>query len=144
MTYIDAIRAYNDSITVDISGDATTCTSTVNGLTFTLKNTAGTEKAVGYYDLANTNVVFIPTAEIKTSGSDAIVLEMITDTTTLLKAATSGIARSLTLRSDLYGATRNTAGDFRWYDLAVTATTPITWLNGASPISVTISTAVGN
>jgi len=139
---IDNIRFYNDSITVDISGDATTVAATVNGLAFSLKDSNGTDKALGYYDLANTNVVFIPSSEIKT-GTTAVTLDMVTNTGTLLLPATASIIRTITLRSDLYGATRDTAGDFRWYDLAVTATSPITWLNGASPISVTLSTAMG-
>jgi len=135
--YIDNIRAYNDSITVDISGDATTCTTTVNGLKFTLQNTDGTEKALGYYDLANAQAVFIPTVEIKT-GSDALTLEMVTNSNTLMKKDVSGVKEILSLSSDLYGTTRDSAGDFRWYDLAIAATTPITWLNGASPISITL------
>jgi len=140
--HIDAIKAFNDSITVDISGDATTVATTVDGLVFTLKDSSGTDKALGYYDLANTKVVFIPVSEIK-AGATAVTLDMVTNTGTLLLSATASIIRTITLKSDLYGATRNTAGDFRWYDQAVAATSPITWLNGASPISVTLSTAMG-
>jgi len=67
---------------------------------------------------------------------------MITDTTKVIDIAVSGISRTLTLSSDL--GTYTTAGDFRWYDQAMAATSPITWMNGASPISVTLSLSTGN
>ncbi len=142
--YIDAIKAYNDSITVDISGDATTVAATVDGLLFSLKDGNGTDVALGYFDASTTrrNVVFIPVSEIKAAATP-VTLDIVTDTSTLLLPATASIIRTITLKSDLYGATRDTAGDVRWYDVAVAAASPITWLNGASPISVTLSTAMG-
>jgi len=72
---------------------------------------------------------------------------MITDTTKVIDAAVSGISRTLTLSINLGSvdtAGTLTPGDFRWNDQAIAATTPITWMNGASPISVTLSLASGN
>jgi len=135
---LDAVRAYNDSITVDISGNAT---DAGNAYPVYLKTSGGTERALGYFDYANDKVVLVPTSEISV-GATPVALNMITDTTVVIDTAVSGISRTLTLSSDL--GTYTTAGDFRWYDQAMAATSPITWMNGASPISVTLSLSTGN
>jgi len=140
---IDAFKAYNDSITVDISGNATDAGT---AYPVSLKTIGGSEKALGYFDYTNLRAVLVPTSEISI-GATPVALEMITDTTKVIAAAVSGISRTLTLSIDLGSvdvAGTLTAGDFRWNDQAVAATTPITWMNGASPISVTLSLATGN
>jgi len=136
-TYIDAIRAYDDSITVDIGGNTT---STNNGTPFYLKTTGGAERAVGYYDYFNSGgqrVVLIPSAEIA-AGENAVTLKMVTNTTKVMESDTTA-AETLSLSMDLGSCTGGTvtAGDFRWYDQL--STSPITWLNGASPISQSLS-----
>lgn len=130
-TFIDAVRAYNDSITVDIGGNTT---STNIGTSISLKTTGGTEKAVGYYDYTNSKVVLVPTSQIDV-GSSGLTLELITDTTKVLNTDTTAV-ETLTLSLDL--GTASSAGDFRWNDQAVAATSSIAWLNGASPISVSL------
>ncbi|MDD2696661.1 MAG: peptidoglycan-binding domain-containing protein [Candidatus Pacebacteria bacterium] len=134
--YVDAFKAYNDSVVVNVSGDAT---STATGTVFYLKKTDGTEQAIGYYSNART-VTMVPSAEIAV-GATTQTLELIADTTALISLPVSGISRTISLAINL--GTFGAAGDFRWYDQAVTATTPITWMNGASPISVTLSLATG-
>jgi len=132
--YIDAIRAYNDSITIDMAGNISTSTPyTATGTPVYLKTTGGTEKAVGYYGAGK--AILVPSAEISV-GATAQSFDLITDTITLLVADTTS-NETLSLSADLGSYT--TAGDFRWYDQAVTATSPITWLNGTSPISVSLS-----
>jgi len=138
---VDAVRVYNDSITVNITGNAT---DTNRGTPVYLKNTSGVQKAIGYYDYLNSKVVLVPSAEIAV-GSSGLILEMITDTTPetgIIEVPAFGISRTLSLSTVLGNYT--TAGDIRWYDQAVAVSSPITWLNGASPISVTLSLATGN
>jgi len=140
---IDAVKVYNDSITVNVSGNAT---DTNRGTAFYLKTVGGSEKAVGYYDYLNSRVILVPSSEIAI-GATPVPLDMITDTTKVIDAAVSGISRTLTLSINLGSvdtAGTLTPGDFRWNDQAIAATTPITWMNGASPISVTLSLASGN
>ena len=135
---IDSVRFYNDFITVDIGGNTT---STAQGDPVYLRTTGGTEKAVGYYDYSNTKVVLIPSTEI-TAGSSGLTLELVTDTTSVMIADTTA-NESLTLSLDLGTPstvrTPGNAGDFRWYDQATNPVEPITWLNGASPISVSLT-----
>ena len=131
-TNIDAIKAYNNSITVNVSGNISTSTAT--GTPFYLKTTGGIERALGYYD-GTSKVVLVPSAEIAV-GASAASLDLITNTTLLMVADTLS-NETLSLSSNL--GTYTTPGDFRWYDQAVTVTSPITWMNGASPISVSLT-----
>jgi len=142
-TLIDAVKAYNDSITVNVSGNSTNSAGSI-GTPVYLKTTGGTERAVGYFDFANSRAILVPSSEIAVGASGA-TLEMETDTQTvtgIIDIPATGISRTLSLSITL--GTNTVAGNIRWYDQAVAATTPITWLNGASPISVTLSLATGN
>jgi hypothetical protein len=141
---IDGIKAYNDSITVTIGGNTT---NTNQGQAMYLKTTGGTQKADDYFDYYHNLVTFVPSSDISV-GVTPVTLEMITDTTTLIDSAVSGISRTLSLSIPLGSVSSAgvvTAGGFRWNDQAMAATTPITWISGvASPISVTLSLASGN
>jgi len=136
--YLDAIKVYTESITVNVSGNAT---DAGRAYPVYLKTAGGTQKALGYFDYDNLKVVLIPTAEIAV-GATPVALEMITDTTKVIEAQATGISRTLTLSSYLGTYDDNPVGDIAWWDQA--NTTPITWMNGASPISVTLSLATGN
>jgi hypothetical protein len=140
---IDAIKAYNDSITVTIGGNTT---NTAQGQAVYLKTTGGTTKAVDYFDYNNSLVEFVPSSDISV-GVTPVALEMISDTTTLIESAITGVSRTLSLSIPLGSVSSAgviTAGGFRWNDQAMAVTTPITWMSGASPISVTLSLASGN
>jgi len=143
---VDAVRVYNDSITVNISGNTT---NTNRGTPVYLKTAGGSEKAVGYYDYLNSRVILVPSSEISV-GATPVALDMITNTTDgtgIIEAPAMGISRTLTFSINLGSVdTAGTLipGDFRWWDQAVAASSPITWMNGASPISVTLSLASGN
>jgi len=129
--YIDSIKAYNESITFDVSGSTNTTVAT--GTAWYLKIGAD-EKAVGYYDGAS-KVVLIPSANIAV-GSTPVALDLITNTTTMLVADTTA-AETLNVSADLGNTT--TAGDFRWYDQGVTEINPITWMDGQTPINVSLT-----
>jgi hypothetical protein len=131
--YLDNIRFYNDSIALDIGGSIGTTSASTTA--WYLKTTGGTQKAVGYYDGATAKVTLIPDAEIAV-GSSQITYEIITNTSNMLLVDTTS-AETLSISSDL--GTYAAAADFRWYDQAVNASSSITWLNGASPISVSLS-----
>ncbi len=134
---VDAIRAYNDSINIDISGNTSgSATSTA----FTLKKTDGTQIATGYLS-TNGTVTLIPSTGSETgneavieAGSTGMTLELIANTQTLMNDDTTS-NESLGLSLDF--GDQDNAGDFRWYDQAVDPTNPITWLYGSTPISIT-------
>jgi len=133
ITYIDAVKVYKDSITVNIGNDATT----VTGYAVSLKDGSNNEKAVGYFD--GTKVILVPTVDISV-GATPMTLSMVADTNSLILTKATGVTKSLSLSINL--GTYNADGDIRWWDQA--NTTPITYLNGASPISISIVTATGN
>lgn len=134
---VDAIRAYNDSINIDISGNTSgSATSTA----FTLKKTDGTQVATGYLS-TNGTVTLIPSTGSETgneaiieAGSTGMALELIANTQTLMNDDTTS-NESLGLSLDF--GDQDNAGDFRWYDQAVDSTNPITWVYGSTPISIT-------
>jgi len=127
---LDDIRAYNDSIVVDLGGNISTSTATATPVY--LKTTGGTEKAIGYVSMtAAPKVTLIPTVLVETP----VTLELISNTSNILQTDTTAV-ETLSLSIDL--GTYLAAGDIRWYDQAVAVTTPITWLNGASPISISL------
>jgi len=129
---IDAVKLYTDSMSITVGGNVST---TATGTPFYVKTTGGTTKATGYYSPTAGTVKLIPDVDIEV-GSTGATYELITATTILLAADTTA-AESLTLSSSL--GTSGSAGDFGWYDQAVEPKTPITWLNGASPISVSLT-----
>ena len=139
---VDGVKAYNDSITVTLGGNAST---SGNGQPIYLKTAGNTTKAADFYDSNNNIVELIPSAEIAV-GSTPQTFDLISDTTTLIELGVSGISRTLSMSISLGSVSTAgviTAGGFRWYDQAVAATSPITWMGGASPISVTISLGSG-
>jgi hypothetical protein len=139
---IDGIKAYNDSITVIFGGNAS---SSGNGQPIYLRTAGSTMKAMDYYDSINNTVELVPSAEIAV-GSTPVTYDLVSDTTTLIETGISGISRTLSMSISLGSVSTAgviTAGGFRWYDQAVAATSPITWMGGASPISVTISLGSG-
>jgi len=139
---IDGIKAYNDSISVTLGGNAS---SSGNGQPIYLKTAGNTTKAADFYDSINNKVILVPSSEIAI-GATPQTFDLISDTTTLIDIAVSGISRTLSMSISLGSVSTAgviTAGGYRWYDQAVVATSPITWMSGASPISVTISLGSG-
>jgi hypothetical protein len=134
---IDNLRLYNDSIVVDVDGDLN-ATAPV-GTAFYLK-LGGTTYAVGYYTGSSTSgtVTLIPDSLISVGGTST-TFDLVTSTSTLMASDTTAV-ESLSLSIDAgsvsmsSGVPTVTAGDFRWYDQAVTATSPITWLNPSGGI----------
>jgi hypothetical protein len=135
IAYLDVIKAYNDSINIDVTGNLG---ANATGTVWYLKTTGGTQKAIGYFDAINGKATLIPSALIEV-GSSAVTLEVITNTTRMLAAETTAV-ETMSLSLDLGDAAGGTitAGDFRWYDQGTKPTGPITWMNGASPISVSL------
>jgi hypothetical protein len=128
--YIDNIKFYNNSINLDISGNLGTAT-TSDGLAFYFKDASNVTKMTGYLDNANSTsagtVIFIPAATELALSSSEQIYSVVTNTSTLM--ATDDTAdQSLIVNIDLGDA--STAGDMRWYDSAITATSPITWVSG--------------
>jgi hypothetical protein len=138
---IDVLVLYNDSMVVQVSGDLNS--SAPVGTPFLLKY-GGSTVAVGYYTgtSASGTVTLIPTTLISV-GASSLTLDLVTSTTALMKADTTA-TEVLSLRMDMGTVTSGstpsvTAGDFRWYDQAVSATSPITWINpsgGYTDISI--------
>lgn len=137
---VDAVRAYNDSIVVDISGNTT---NTATGTSFTLQKTDGTQVAIGWLATDNT-VTLIPAKATESTGNEALIeagasgvtLELLANTLTLMRPTTEVAVGSSVLGLSLDFGTKDSAGDFRWYDQAVDATNPITWVYGSTPISI--------
>lgn len=147
---IEDFRFWNDSMVVDIAGDLNATAATSAGAKVRLEQ-AGSVKAIGYVnnnsastssvsvtltagdDIGNQAATTGTTLEV---GGSAQAYSMIADTTSIVKADTAQV-ESVTFSMDL--GTDTSAGDFRWWDQAVPATDPITWLNGATPISTTRS-----
>jgi hypothetical protein len=131
--YIDNLRFYNDSIVIDVAGNLNTGSATATA--FYLKTTGGTTKAVGYYTGTATagTVTLIPNSLI-TAGPSGTTYEVITNTITLMTPDASGVVETLSLSITL--GTSSAPGNIRWYDQA--ATSPITWLNGSSPITANL------
>jgi len=146
LLYVDNIRAYNDSINIDVSGNiATAATATP----WYLKTTGGSTKATGYYDAVNGKTTLIFDSEISV-GASGVTYEIETNTigaTNMLVVAATGVTQSLSLSIDLGNAAGGTvtAGDIRWYDQGTAPTSPITWIDGGigTPITVTVSTGAG-
>ena len=142
---VDQIRWYNDSIVLDVAGSLNATVSESGGKVWTLKDGA-TTKATGYYsgtDAVGT-VTLIPDSLI-TIGSTGTTFDVVTSTMTnnMLADAASGIAQSMSVSVDSGSA--SAAGNFRWYDSAVSATLPITWVTAsATTISSSNSYAAGN
>jgi hypothetical protein len=131
---IDAIRLYNDSMIVDVSGGGVTTSAT--GTAMYLKTTGGTTKATGYVALDG-KCKLIPDQEISV-GSPGVTYDLITNTNTLLVAdSLFNAVDTLSLSSDL-GTIGTTAGDISWYDQGVDPKKNIPWLGGATPISVSL------
>lgn len=145
---LDNIRFYNDKITVDIAPSAS-INAAAKGTPFYLKDNGGTVRGIGYYpsNSAAASVVLFggddignaaasaPTAGLLSLGASSSVYNLVTSTTALLIADTTNVE---TLTASLTLGNASTTGNFRWYDQAVTATSPITWFNGTSPISVSL------
>lgn len=142
---IDQINFYNDSITVDVSGEIK---AIVNGLKFTLQ-LAGTDVGAGYAanvtaDTAFSVEMFTTTTQNITAGT-AKAYDVLTNTSTLVDDPGTG-TDTISFSSDLGTASASgtiTAGDFVWWDQAISGITPITWLSPApgvsTPISATLS-----
>lgn len=129
---VDNIRFYNDSIVINVGGNLSTLAAT--GTSWTINTTGGTQKGVGYYTPALAKVTIIPDSEISV-GTTPQTFVLYTNTTNMMATDTTAV-ETLSLSSNLGNYT--TAGDFRWWDQALAASTSVTWLNGASPISVSL------
>jgi hypothetical protein len=147
---IDNMRLYNDAITVDISGSLAGTTST-NGLPVYLKGASNQVKAIGYaYASSPTATAVTPLTAVLLVGDDAGTFsgssstsanldfsnvkssfKVVTNTSTLMATDTTA-SESLTVGVALGSA--SAAGNIRWYDGAVSATSPLTWVSGTTPI----------
>ena len=148
--YIDNVRFYNESITIDISGAvSTTATSTTgNSVPFYLKDTASNRKMSGYLASPGTvtlipddgtNATSVGNTALIAAGATPILYELSADTMKLVSEITVSVPNSLNLGIDLVGATAASAGDVRWYDQGGDLPVPVTWLNGATPITVNLT-----
>ncbi len=133
--YIDNLRFYNDSILINVSGNLNEL-GAATGTAFYMKTSGGTTVATGYYTgtYSAGTVTLIPEATDISVGPSGTTYNLITNTINLMKADVSGVTESLSLVINLGGPTSE--GDIRWWDQA--ATSPITWLNGTSPISANL------
>ncbi len=133
---LDQINFYNDSIVYDITGKLV---AQAQGLVFQLKDSGGTVRATGYIagtaqDTATTTKLFFSANQ--NIGAVAQVFDLFVNSSTLVRdpdTSTDNVSYSLTLGNN------SSAGNFRWWDQGVTATSPITWFNGSSPITATLS-----
>jgi len=128
---IDNIQLYNDSVVLDIDGNL--LAAIPDGVAFTLKDASSTTKMTGYYTGTATagTVTLLADSEIS-AGNTEQVFTVYTNTSSLMLIDTVNV-ETLNVGIDLGNA--STAGDIRWYDGAVTATSPITWVSGSTPIS---------
>ncbi|MFW0837827.1 MAG: beta strand repeat-containing protein [Candidatus Komeilibacteria bacterium] len=135
---VDNLRLYNDSLNLDISGNLG-AVATTDGLAVYFKDSSGTTKMTGYLYPTSTSaatVEFVPTTDLTISSSEQ-VYTVVTNTNTLM-ATDDTNDQTLIVSMDLGGV--STAGDVAWYDGAVTATSPITWVSGAEdPITFSFS-----
>jgi hypothetical protein len=117
---------------VNISGNTS---SSATGTALYLQTSGGTEVARGFLAKYGT-VNFIPSSEIAVSTAGA-TYELVANTQTLMEQENvAGICEGLQLSTTL--GTAASAGDIRWFDNAVDPLYPMTWLNGASPITASI------
>jgi hypothetical protein len=128
---IDNFRLYNDSVVLDVTGDL--LAGIPDGVAVTLKDASSTTKMTGYYTGTATagTVTLLADSEISVGNSEQI-FTVYTSTSGLMLADTTA-NETLNVSIDLGNA--STAGDIRWYDGAVTATSPITWVSGSTPVS---------
>lgn len=131
LVYLDNLKVYNDSITIDITGNAS---ANASGTPVYLKS-GTTEYAIGGYDPINSKVVLVPTTEISV-GSTGKTFDLITDTTQLVDTDDT---TTKTVNLEIDAGDADTAGDFRWYDQAVNSTTSITWVNPFANYSIPLS-----
>ncbi|MDO8436432.1 MAG: hypothetical protein Q7S82_03620, partial [bacterium] len=137
---VDQVRAYNDSIAIDISGNTT---NTATGTAFTLKTSGGTQVASGY--LSSQNIVtLIPDGtgneSVLSAGATPVTYDLFVNTNTLMKPLNeidTGASVPLGLNIDL--GTADSAADVRWYDQGVNVPEPITWVYGTTPLTVNLS-----
>ncbi|MBT9169606.1 MAG: hypothetical protein DDT19_02968 [Syntrophomonadaceae bacterium] len=155
-TSLDNLRFWNDSIVIDIAGNIHTGAL---GTSIALRDAGGVIRAIGYVPVGGASAVTliggndidnapssVPVAGLIEVGTTPLVLDVITNTHTLIAVPASGIAQNLHLSLDL--GTPTAVGDFRWWDQAIAATTSIIWINPAptglpTPISGTASTVTG-
>ncbi len=148
--YIDNVRFYNESIVIDLTGTvSTTATSTTgNSVAFYLKDTAGNRKMSGYLSSPGTvtlipddgtNATSVGNTALIAAGATPVTYELSADTIKLVSEITTSVPNSLNLGIDLVGATAATAGDVRWYDQGCNVPVPVTWLNGATPLTVNLT-----
>ena len=129
---VDNLQFYNDSVNLDLAGNFEV--NIPSGTAVYLKS-GGTTYATGYYSGTATagTVTLIPDSLISAGGSST-AYDLITSTVALMLADTTSV-EILAISSDMgsiamaSGVPTVTAGDTRWYDQAVGAATPITWMN---------------
>jgi hypothetical protein len=133
--YIDKLTVYNDSVVLDVAGDLNSTAPVATA--FTVKS-GGSTVGYGYYTgTSSTGTVrLIPTTDLQ-AGTSTVTYDIWVSTTALMATDTTA-TEVLSVRSDF--GTPSSAGDFRWYDQAVTATSPITWMN---PVGSLTSVSMG-
>lgn len=129
---VDDLRAYNDSINLDLAGSLNSTTTTSNGTRVDLKTSGGTIKAYGPVSGATASAgtaLLIPgdgstdvtsitvTSDIQVTTS-AQTLDVVTNTINLMASDTTA---NETLSVSWDTGTVTSAGDFRWYDNSDTA-----------------------
>jgi hypothetical protein len=123
--YIDDVRAYQDSVNLDFSGDLMATAGTREGSLITLKDSGGTIRAYGGLagsatagtallvagDGSDTSTVQVNSPIEVTST--AVQYDVEGNTNNIVKADTTA-AEALSVSVDT--GTPTSAGDFRWYD----------------------------
>lgn len=148
---VDDLRFYNDNIAATVAGNFAAATA-INGLTFDLKDSAGTIRAYGAYTGTgggagstgtvtlipglNTDVTAITTYSDVEVDSTGATYDLVANTNTLMAADTTANENlSVTVQT----GTVTSAGNFRWYDNSDTAgSNNIAGITVISPTSTTL------
>jgi hypothetical protein len=128
---IDDIRLYNDSVTLNITGDTK---DSATGTVFYLKTVGGTQVGHGYLAVDG-KVKLIPESTI-TVGSPGTTYKITTNTNTVVATSTTAVE---TLSMTISRGTPSTAGDIRWFDQGANPDGAITWINAGAAISASLA-----
>lgn len=151
LIYVDDLRFYNDSITANFAGSLNASAPAAAGIPVYLKDNSGTVRAYGALNngtsvAAGTAVLVAGNgADVSTItnfadievGSTATALDVVTSTSTIVKADTTA---NETLSVSFTTGTPTSAGNFAWYDNSdVNGSNDMAPITVASPTSTTIS-----
>ncbi|MBP7875692.1 hypothetical protein KA012_01720 [Candidatus Woesebacteria bacterium] len=133
--YVDNLRFYNDSVVLNLAGSLVDS----DAASASIRDQSGIVRARGYSYMSSAaagTITFIIGEDIGnavaaagtnlTLGSTAASYDVYVPSATIFNNATPAGNDSVSATINL--GTQATAGDLRWYDNAVTATSPITWV----------------